>query len=352
VRSSLLIAWPIPLDLKQRIAAGEHPNMEVFDLACKLKAEIIDSNLATQSRSFLVRVGCFFGTSLGLALLAWQRRGDFDLFYVGSEKIGILVATLFSFIKRRPRLVILNHYLSNPKKAFLFSRLQLQNSVDALICLNEYQATFLERELAVSPLKVFRVHYGGMVDGSFFLPRVNEDEKQPYVLSVGRESRDYATLFEALRNSEMRAKVVSSGMRDSRAYWNTIADGRLHNVEMFEHISYTELRNLYGDCAFVVIPMYNVDYPAGMTAIMEAMAMGKAVIATYSRGIEEFIDDAVTGFWTEPDNPIALREKMLFLWNNPQLAIQMGKRARESVQSRVNLTRFVEELQSIVTGLE
>jgi glycosyltransferase involved in cell wall biosynthesis len=352
VRICLLIGWPITPDLKQRIAAGEHPNMEVFDLACKLKAEIIDTNLATQSRSFLVRVGYFFGQPLGLALLAWQRRGDFDLFYVGSEKIGILVAALFKFVNRRPRLIILNHYLSNPKKAFLFSRLRLQNTVDALICLNEYQATFLERDLAVSPRKVVRVQYGAMVDGAFFLPRVQEGDKQQYVLSVGRENRDYATLFEALRNSQMRAKIVASGMRDSRAYRNTIADGRLHNVETLEHISYTELRNLYGDCAFVAIPMHNVDYPAGMTAIMEAMAMGKAVIATYSRGIEEFIDNAVTGFWTEPGNPIALREKMLFLWNNPKLTIEMGKRARESVQSRVDLIRFVEELESILTSLE
>ena len=262
------------------------------------------------------------------------------------------MAALFKFVKRRPRIIIVNHYLSNPKKAFLFSRLHLQDSVDALICLNEYQANFLERELAVSPQKVLRVHYGGMVDGSFFLPGVNEGEKQQYLLSVGRESRDYATLFEAVRNSQIRLKVVASGISGSDKYLDKIPVGRLHNVQIFEHISYTELRNLYERCSFVVIPMHNVDYPAGLTAIMEAMAMGKAVIATYSRGIEEFIDDSVNGLWTEPGNPIALREKILFLWNNPQLAQQMGQQARESVKSRVDLTRFVGELESILTGLE
>ena len=351
MRVCLLIGWPIAPNLKQRIAAGEHPRIEVFDLACRLKAEIIDPSVAAQSRSFLVRVGCFFGIPLGLALLAWQRKGDFDLFYVGNEKIGILVAALFKFVKRRPRIVILNHYLSNPKKAFLFSRLQLQNSIDALICLSEYQATFVERELAVSPRKVFRIHYGGMVDGSFFLPRVKEGEKQKYILSVGRESRDYDTLFQALRDSSVRAKIVSSGISGCRNDRHKISDGRLPNVEIVEYVPYPELRKLYERCSFVVIPMRNVDYPAGMTAIMEAMAMGKAVIATYSRGIEEFIEDSITGFWTEPGNPIALREKVLRLWNNPKLASEMGKRARESVKSRVDLTRFVEELESILTGL-
>ena len=131
MRIGLLITYSMAPNLQQRIAAGEHPRMDVLDLACKLKAEIIDPNLATQSRSSLVRVGCFFGELLGLALLAWQRKGDFDLFYLGNEKIGILVAALFKFVKRRPRIVMGNHYLSNPKKAFLFSRLQLQNSVEA-----------------------------------------------------------------------------------------------------------------------------------------------------------------------------------------------------------------------------
>jgi glycosyltransferase involved in cell wall biosynthesis len=258
---------------------------------------------------------------------------------------------LFKFLKRRPRIVILNHNLSSWKKAFLFSRLQLQNSVDALICLNEYQATFLERELAVSSEKVYRVHYGAMVDGSFFLPQVKEDEERKYVLSVGRENRDYETLFEALRSSNIPAKVVSSGMRESSEYRTGITDGRQPDVEMFDHIPYTQLRTLYQGCSFVVIPMHNADYPAGVTAIMEAMATGKAVIATYSRGIQEFIEDSITGFWIEPGNPIALRQKMLFLWNSPELALRMGKRAREKVKRRVDLTRFVEELESILTGL-
>ena len=324
--------------------------MEVLDLASKVKAEIVDSSLLARPQSLLVRLGASLNKAFGLGLLAFQRRREFDLIYVGNEKLGLVVATLFKFVKRRPRIAILNHYLSSPKKATLFSRLQLHTSIDALICLNEYQASFLQRELAVPPRKVFRIHYGAAVDGDFFLPQLKEGERQNYVLSVGRENRDYETLFEALRTSEVRAKIVSSGLGAPGDYKNHMPAGQpIENVEMLEHVSYAALRNLYDGCCFVVIPLHNVDYPAGITAVMEAMAMGKAVIATYSRGIEEFIDDAVTGFWTEPANPIQLRDKILLLWNNPKLAIQMGQRARESVKSRVDMTRYVEELQSILT---
>jgi glycosyltransferase involved in cell wall biosynthesis len=323
--------------------------MDVLDLARRLKAEIMDYNAAAESASFLVRAGRFLGKPFAVALLAWQRRKDFDLFYFGSEAAGLLVAALFKFVNSRPRLVIGNHHLSQSKKAFLFRHLRLQNTIDAFVCLNEYQATFLEKKLAVSPPKVFRVHYGALVDGSFFRPEgEGVNGKAQYVLSVGRESRDYHTLFEALIRSNIPAKIVSSGMRDINEYSNDIASGMLHNVEKFDHISYAELRNLYNGCAFVVIPLHNVDYPAGITAVMEAMAMGKAVIATYSRGIHEFIDDAVTGFWVEPGNPRALQEKMLLLWNNPALAREIGIRARESAKRRVDLTRYLDEIVSIV----
>jgi hypothetical protein len=211
VRTCLLIAWPISADLRKRIDTGEHPGMEIFDLACKLKAEILDYSVVSQSRSVLLRIGCFLGNPFGLALLAWQRKDDFDLFYVGNEKVGILVALFFKFVKRRPRIALLNHYLSNSKKAFLFTRMRLQDSVDALICLNEYQASFLERELEVSPQKIFRIHYGANVDGCFFSPRVKEGETQKYILSVGRENRDYETLLRVAHNSEIIGTIFWMG---------------------------------------------------------------------------------------------------------------------------------------------
>ncbi len=325
--------------------------MEIFDLACQLRAEILDYSLVVRSTSFLVRVGRPLGYGLGLALLAWQRKADFDVFYIGNEKLGILVAALLRLVKYRPRIAILNHYLSNSKKALFFKYLQLERSVDALICLNEYQAAFLEKKLAVSPRKIFRVHHGANVDGSFFCPRAKQGTHPKYILSVGRENRDYETLFEVLRNSEIQVKIVASDISRSRRYRSNDLRGRLNNVEIFEDISYPELRELYEHCSFVVLPMHNVDYPAGITAVMEAMAMGKAVVATYSRGIHEFIEDSVTGFWTNPGNAIELREKILILWNNPRLARQMGERARDSVKSRVDLPRYVEELGSILRSL-
>jgi glycosyltransferase involved in cell wall biosynthesis len=145
---------------------------------------------------------------------------------------------------------------------------------------------------------------------------------------------------------------LSSGFLDPTEHREKTAHRIVQdNVDIYRHIPYVEMRRFYDDCSFVVVPLLrSFDYPAGVTVIVEAMAMGKAVIATYSRGIEELIEDSVTGFWVEPGNPVLLKGKILLLWENPKLAKAMGKRARESVRTRVDLARLVDELASIVTG--
>lgn len=325
----LVLQYVLAADIAQRIEAGEHPSTEIVGLAVKLKAEIIDLRSAAQSRNILVRAGFLLWQPLGPILLAWWRRREFDSVYVTNEKQGLLIAALFKLLKRRPRLIVFNHNLSNPKKALLFNALKLETSTDALICLNKFQARFLETELGVPQEKVFTISWG--VDGAFFRPQIQGKEEHHYILSVGREGRDYPTLFTALHDTSIRAKVLSSGyLPISTKYQNKTPRAVQDNVEMYSHISYVEMRQFYNDCSFVVVPLlHDFNSPAGVTVIVEAMAMGKAVIASHSRGIDEFIEDTVTGFWVEPGNPMMLREKILSLWENPKMAEQVGARARE-----------------------
>jgi glycosyltransferase involved in cell wall biosynthesis len=348
MRVCLVLQYALAPDLSQRITAGEHPKTEIYELQLRFRPEELDDNSASRSSNILVRAGFAIWRPLGPVLLAWWLQRKIDAIYVGNERQGILLAILLKFSRRRPRLVIFNHNLSNPRKAFLFRYLGLQNVVDAIACLNQYQATFLEEALDISPRKVHRVLWG--VDGEFFSPQASSGSHR-YVLSVGSECRDYVTFLAALRGTDVRAKLLSSGYLPSTQYQDARSRAVQDNVEAFTNISYVEMRRLYNECSFVVVPLLgDFDHPAGVTVIVEAMAMGKPVIATYSRGIEEFIEDSVTGFWVSPGSPTQLREKIQLLWSNPRLAKEMGDRARESVKARVDMERFANELAGIITG--
>jgi glycosyltransferase involved in cell wall biosynthesis len=113
-----------------------------------------------------------------------------------------------------------------------------------------------------------------------------------------------------------------------------------------------KLRELYAKSQFVVLPVYDTVFSAGSTVVMEASSMERAVIATHSEGITDYIIDGETGILVEPNNPEALREAICKLKANPEEARRLGRNARQRVEEEYNLDIYVEciaqQLQSFL----
>ena len=63
------------------------------------------------------------------------------------------------------------------------------------------------------------------------------------------------------------------------------------------------------------------------------MACGLPVIATTNTGGPDIITDGVEGFIVPIRNPNAIREKLLYLYQNPDIRDKMAQAALERVQS-------------------
>lgn len=63
--------------------------------------------------------------------------------------------------------------------------------------------------------------------------------------------------------------------------------------------------------------------------LVEAMAMGKPIVATNVGGIKEILKDGETGLLVPAKDPEALAEKILYLLKNKNEAIKLGVRAKE-----------------------
>ncbi|NPV76930.1 MAG: glycosyltransferase family 4 protein [Anaerolineae bacterium] len=68
------------------------------------------------------------------------------------------------------------------------------------------------------------------------------------------------------------------------------------------------------------------------TVIAQAMACGLPIVATKNTGAEELIADGVEGFIVPPRDPAALREKIQYLYENPDIRLQMANAALEKVK--------------------
>ena len=81
--------------------------------------------------------------------------------------------------------------------------------------------------------------------------------------------------------------------------------------------------------------------------LLEAMAMGKAAIATDVGGNADLIVDGVTGFLAPPRDPDAVAAKAILLLRNPEMSQAMGKEARMRVETRFHIRDTVKCLEKL-----
>ena len=63
------------------------------------------------------------------------------------------------------------------------------------------------------------------------------------------------------------------------------------------------------------------------TVVLEAMAVGRPVVAAASGGIVDLVDDGVTGLLVPPGDPVALSTALSTVLDDPQRASAMGQAA-------------------------
>jgi glycosyltransferase involved in cell wall biosynthesis len=97
--------------------------------------------------------------------------------------------------------------------------------------------------------------------------------------------------------------------------------------------------DLLHQCMLFVLPSR---FESFGIAVVEAMACGKAVIATRVDGVLEIIEDSKHGLLVEAGDPIALAEAIGTLTGDASLRARLGDAARERVTNRFLISRMGE----------
>jgi len=88
-------------------------------------------------------------------------------------------------------------------------------------------------------------------------------------------------------------------------------------------------------------PVHTADHEGCPNVIMEAMACGRAVVATDAGDIPRLIDNATNGFLVERGKDDTLAERMATLLSQHDLCARMGEAGRARAQSEFGLERLV-----------
>jgi len=176
---------------------------------------------------------------------------------------------------------------------------------------------------------------GFAIDDHFFAPKCSREQGEPYVLAVGDDiGRDYPSLITACRELGLPLKLRSSAKIPALV-------GLTAGVTVLGRQSYEELRDLYAGATIVAVPLKAVDYPSGITAVFEAMSMGKPLITSRTGTTADFISHGQNGILVTPESPADLSRELHALWNDKALQEKLGANARKSLDEKYSYNIYI-----------
>ena len=328
-------------DLVRMELADEYPRATLFGDV--LNSDILDLNYLTRLSKSRQKIYRYTPVMISQILEAFTVRKEYDAIISWSEKLGLIFALLLKLTHQRIPHIGIWSWISKPKKITLLKI--TQNYIDKILLMSSNQYNFTINNIGIPKSKVVLLKWP--IDQRFWRPL---NRKQDMICTVGREMRDFKTFIDAMSESGIKCHIAASEVAGKNDPWLKDLKGKTsigENITIGKK-SYAELRELYARSRFIVVPLYPTDTDNGTTTILEAMAMGKAVICSQVEGQKDVIIDGKTGIFVPPQNTAALREAIQHLWENPEIAESMGQEGRKYIEQYHTVDNWVNSVKDIV----
>lgn len=229
-------------------------------------------------------------------------------------------------IFRRKRFLIVACWLAQLVTTMPPGRLRvyqwLYRRVDAVVVFSENQRAILVDGLGIDAGRIAVVRFGIDLDEWTGVATVDDGS----VVAIGRdEGRDWGTFFDA---------VEGTG-------WPVIVASRPRSVEHVDipaevdfrgYVDRDDYRRLLASASVVAVISKDLAYPTGQTVLLEAMALGKACVVTYTAAMSDYITDAVVA--VPLGDAVAVRAAIQGLLDDPARREELGRRAKQIAHER------------------
>lgn len=198
------------------------------------------------------------------------------------------------------------------------------------------QAWIDEQRPAVRERAVFAPLPG---DGDFAAVAV---EDGAYVFTGGGAGRDFPTLISALRDTGVALRIVTFS-RSTLGWDGPLPPGvevewTLPPIEFLAHIAAARL---------VVVPLRDARSDFGQTTVVQALSLGKPVVATRSPGVVDYVHDGLEGLLVDAGDVDGYREAVLRLWHDDELRRRCSLNARARAQLST-YSAFADRLENVL----
>ncbi len=265
-----------------------------------------------------------------------------DILHAHGQDAAIL-ASAARHVAAKP-LVITRHVMDEPRSNWRQSlraraTLWTLRRADSVVAVSEATADRLV-EIAKLPRSKIRVIPNGINLKSFLAPNAVKGgiqlrkkfgfgghDRIVLVPAALRSGKGHDVLFAALprlRRNIPSLRIIIAGNGDRESCLRKCAEPFGDTVLFLGDCP--EMPPLYYACDLVVLPSLSEALP---TALMEAAASGRAVVATRVGGTAEVVDENRTGLLVQPNDPEALANAIMKMFRDPELLEKCGSAARD-----------------------
>ena len=200
--------------------------------------------------------------------------------------------------------------------------------------------------------KTFALYHWG-VDLSYFdsfLKVQKNFSLNQYAYVTGGSNRDFEIIINAARNIPNVNIIIQSSKKSTKSIEKSSIPQNMKIItdckEEFE------LLQGYYDSFCVLVPLLkDTGSMTGITVVFEAMAMGKPIISTRSNYYPFDIEAEGIGIYVDYGDRCSWEKAIMYLYNNPQIAKEMGEKGKKLVQTNFNYKLFCNELENHIRSL-
>ena len=342
MKTLLLIPSLLKTGIEEAVSLNQHPRMDYFALRDALLQEpdtTCDILGYAEVDSDPHPVTQFLRKSLGrdtaLAFLGYRKGHKYDAVFTNGENVGLPLALLWKYAgnANRPAHITIGHRLSTGKKRLFFEKMRLHEVMDTIFVYAETQRQHGQDVLKIPAEKLRLIAFHA--DDQFFRPLGNIPDPQQ-ICAAGLEWRDYPTLIHAVETmNDLKVRLAAASPWSK--HQNETERRELPSHVEARRYDYAALRELYAESAFGVVPLYENDFQAGVTTVLELMAMGKTVLVTRTTGQTDVIIDGENGFYIEPGATKQWQACIELLRQNPAQYQRIGNAARVWIERNATL---------------
>lgn len=153
-------------------------------------------------------------------------------------------------------------------------------------------------------------------------------------ISSGKELRDYETLLAAFHATKLPLTLYVE--RKRLPYFKTLHAASNITLHYGDRPIPHEIALLVAQCRCVCICCQESNYTVGLTTVVEALALGKAILCTRNMQMPMDIEAEGCGFWLEPHDVEGWVEKLHYIADHPIEAEAMGRKGRALAERLYN----------------